>query len=122
MTKAQDKIIKRLTRLQLDSLNRILDGNDQSGIDIILKLAMGGFNRDDFDSIIEDEIEFFENLSRNPKLIHKCDPEQTAMLKHVLESIMNHEFNNLPKAKKNLHNRLQKMANIHTINTIYESV
>lgn len=116
ITKAKSRIIKHLAEVAGDSFKRIKAGTDKSGIDIVLELALRHQLKDDFDEVVDEEIEFYEDLLLSPENINDADEEQISMMMHIVKET--DKFNHFPVAKRQLLDWLQEQANSNTIANI----
>lgn len=106
LTKAQNRIIKRLCQFQLESLYRILHDESHSETDIKLYLIMNECSEESFYETLLDDIDKFEGLLNNPEDLRILDKDDLSKFRHLLANIKEEYREKYPNAIANLWKRL----------------
>lgn len=105
LTPAQNKIIKYLCKLQIESLMRLHEGEQRCETDVILWLCQNEISQTDFKKSLLESINIIENVKDNPDDLRKLNPSDLSMFRHFLANIEEEYKNRYPKAIANLWGR-----------------
>jgi len=106
LSKAQNLIIKRICQYQLDSLNRILNDETHTEIDIKMFLIENDCDENDFQETLSSDIAKFENLFHNPNDLRVLAKEELSQFRHLLANLRQDYKDKYPNAYRNLWERL----------------
>lgn len=106
LTKAQNRIVKRLCQYHLESLYRILKDESHSDIDIKIFLIQNECTEDLFYETLLDDIEKYENLLDNPEDLRILNEKDLSRFRHLLANIKDEYAEKYPNAIRNLWDRL----------------
>lgn len=113
----QNIIIRALCQAQLESLERIERGDDESGEDLIMMLIADNVSMDEFKDSLIAKIHRFHQLVKKPEDLKVLNTHDLSMFRHLLTNLEELYKEEYPQAISNLWNRLflieqtQNMAN-----------
>lgn len=102
----QIEIIKQVCFTQLSSLRRIYNNDHYAEKDIVMILIEHEIDEDAFKHKLEERLENFKKLSKNPDHISKLSDTDLSVFRHILTQIEDAYRDKYPKAVSNLWNRL----------------
>lgn len=118
----QSAIIRMMCQIQLESLQRIHDNNDESGEDIRMLLIIDEIPEENFRTSIVKQMEKFKKLHQDPEDLKVLDAQDLSNFRHLLTNIEDVYNESYPQAISNLWNRLflieqtQSMASYSMLN------
>lgn len=119
LSEAQTKVVKAICIHQLDSLNRIINNNDRSGVDLTMFLIENEVSKEELDFQLRKGISNFEKLYNNPEDLRVLSEDDLSMFRHLLANIEKEWATKYPNATKNLWHRLHIIEEVQ--GDIYES-
>ena len=118
LSQEQVAIVKQICYIQLDSLRRIYNNQHHSNEDIINILIENEIDEADFLDKIEEKLENFKALSKNPNNLGKLSNNDLSAFRHILAQIENNYKENYPKAISNLWKRLFIIEDNRTVSNL----
>jgi len=106
LTPAQERIIKNICYVQLESFRRIYDNNHRSNDDLIMLLIENEISRDDWNNQLELSMERMKTTGRLPKRINSMNKYELSRFKHILSTLEDEYIDKYPNAVSNLWRKL----------------
>jgi len=106
LTPAQERIIKNICYVQLESFRRIYDNNHRSDDDLIMLLIENEISQDDWNNQLELSMERMKNTGRLPKNINSMNKYELSRFKHILSTVEDDYKKEYPNAVSNLWRKL----------------
>jgi len=106
LSPAQEKIVKDICFLQLDSLRRIYSDESHTENDIIMLLIENDISKEDWDNQLSVRMERVKATGRLPIKIDSMDKFELSIFKHLLSRVENQYKDTYPQAISNLWQRL----------------
>lgn len=114
----QIHIVKQICFVQLNSLRRIYNNKHHSEQEIINILIDHEISEDRFREVIEEKLNNFKALHKNPNDLSKLNDIELSRFRHILAQIEDHYKSNYPQAIANLWNRLFIIEEFRTIENL----
>lgn len=118
LSREQQTIIKEICFIQLNSLRRIYNNQHQSDQDIINVLIENEIDENDFKEKIEEKLNNFKELHKNPNKLSKLNNIDLSAFRHILANIEENYKEKYPKAISNLWNRLFIIEDMKTVDNL----
>ena len=106
LSPTQISIIKQICFTQLSSLRRLYNNEHHSEHDIIMVLIKNEIEEDEFKHQIENKLDTFKKLSKDPDHLSKMSDTDLSAFRHILTQVEDQFKDKYPKAISNLWNRL----------------
>jgi len=106
LTPAQEKIVRDICYLQLDSLRRIYTDEHCTENDLIMLLIENEISKEDWDNQLELKMERVKATGRFPIKIDSMDKYELSIFKHLLSKVEDKYKGTYPQAVSNLWQRL----------------
>ena len=106
LSPTQISIIKQICFTQLSSLRRLYNNEHHSDNDIIMVLIENEIEEDEFKHQIENKLDTFKKLSKDPDHLSKMSDVDLSAFRHILTQVEDQFKDKYPKAISNLWNRL----------------
>lgn len=106
LSPTQISIIKQICFTQLSSLRRLYNNEHHSDNDIIMVLIENEIEEDEFKHQIENKLDTFKKLSKDPDHLSKMSDTDLSAFRHILTQVEDQFKDKYPKAISNLWNRL----------------
>jgi len=106
LSPAQEKIVKDICFLQLDSLRRIYSDESHTENDIIMLLIENDISKEDWDNQLAVRMERVKATGRLPIKIDSMDKFELSIFKHLLSRVEDQYKDTYPQAISNLWQRL----------------
>jgi hypothetical protein len=106
LSPTQITIIKQICFAQLSSLRRLYNNDHHSDEDIIMVLIENEIDEDEFKHQIENKLDTFKKLSKDPDHLSKMSDVDLSAFRHILTQVEDQFKDKYPKAISNLWNRL----------------
>ena len=118
LSQEQTQIVKQICYIQLDSLRRIYNNNHHSDKDIINILIENEIDEASFTDKIEEKLNNFKHLNKNPNNLSKLNNSDLSMFRHILAQIEDDYKKTYPKAISNLWKRLFIIEDNRTVSNL----
>lgn len=118
LSQEQTQIVKQICYIQLDSLRRIYNNNHHSDKDIIDILIENEIDEASFTDKIEEKLNNFKYLNKNPNNLSKLNNSDLSMFRHILAQIEDDYKKTYPKAISNLWKRLFIIEDNRTVSNL----
>lgn len=106
LTYEQKQIIKQICYAQLNSLRRIYNNQHHSDQDIVMVLIENNIDEEAFKDLIEDKLDKFKDLHKNPENLGKLNDTDLSAIRHILAQIEDEYNETYPQAISNLWQKL----------------
>ena len=106
LTPAQEKIVRDICYLQLDSLRRIYNDEHHTENDIIMLLIENDISKEDWDNQLAVRMERVKATGRLPIKVDSMDKFELSIFKHLLSRVEDQYKDTYPQAISNLWQRL----------------
>ena len=118
LSQEQTQIVKQICYIQLDSLRRIYNNNHHSDKAIIDILIENEIDEASFTDKIEEKLNNFKYLNKNPNNLSKLNNSDLSMFRHILAQIEDDYKKTYPKAISNLWKRLFIIEDNRTVSNL----
>ena len=115
LSKAQQRIIRDICIIQLQSLQRLIEGKSYVDPDLIEELQTEDITQEEFFEDLYQKMSKFSELQSTPHLIGKMNNTDLSVVRHLLTNLQDRYQNKYPNAVKNLWKRLFFIEDIRNI-------
>lgn len=98
----QERIVKKICYTQLSSLRRLYNNRPVGSLDMILLLADHNITQEQYNQALEERIELFKALGKNPNKVMELKHEDLSIFKHILVQIEASYREAMPQAVERL--------------------
>lgn len=102
----QQKIIRKICKIQLESLTRLLEDQGHNEQDVVMVLIENEISEDEFKSKLIDRMHSFEIIKADPQQLPSMSDEDVSVFRHVLFNLEHLYKDKYPKAIANIWSRL----------------
>jgi len=106
LTPAQEKIVRDICYLQLDSLRRVYNDEHHTENDIIMLLIENDISKEDWNNQLELRMDRVKATGKLPMKIDSLDKFDLSVFKHILSTLEDKYNKTYPRAVSNLWQRL----------------
>ena len=106
LSKAQQRIIRDICIIQLQSLQRLIEGKSYVDPDLIEELQTEDITQEEFFEDLYQKMSKFSELQSTPHLIGKMNNTDLSVVRHLLTNLQDRYQSKYPNAVKNLWKRL----------------
>lgn len=105
-TPLQQKIIRQICTIQLESLERLLENRGHNEQDLIMVLIQNEISQDEFRETLISRMHSFEIIKADPQQLPTMNDIDISVFRHVLCNLEHLYKDRYPKAIANIWNRL----------------